>query len=48
MQGFLDQGFSALYNVEGMGADGAAHFSAKRPPKSNLTKHSTEIYHNRG
>jgi len=25
MQGFLDQGFGALYNVEGMGADGKTH-----------------------
>jgi hypothetical protein len=29
MQGFLDQGFSALYNVEGMGADGALIFQQK-------------------
>jgi len=25
MQGFLDQGFGALYNMEGMGADGKTH-----------------------
>lgn len=25
MQGFLDQGYGALYNVEGMGADGKTH-----------------------
>lgn len=25
MQGFLDQGFGALYNLEGMGADGKTH-----------------------
>jgi len=25
MQGFFDQGFGALYNVEGMGADGKTH-----------------------
>jgi NAD(P)-dependent dehydrogenase (short-subunit alcohol dehydrogenase family) len=25
MQGFLEQGFGALYNVEGMGADGKTH-----------------------
>ena len=25
IQGFLDQGFGALYNVEGMGADGKTH-----------------------
>ena len=25
LQGFLDQGFGALYNVEGMGADGKTH-----------------------
>jgi hypothetical protein len=29
MQGFMEQGFGALYNVEGKGADGALIFQQK-------------------